>query len=83
MGSSSPILDNNSNTVNELPKLVTDEPYFSRYQFFFDPPHLSRQAKSDRRFMQRMYREKAQANIRDFYFIGMHLNNIINLWTRI
>uniref|UniRef100_A0A914IBF3 Uncharacterized protein n=1 Tax=Globodera rostochiensis TaxID=31243 RepID=A0A914IBF3_GLORO len=44
--------------------------HFSRFQFFFDPPHIQQLAKSDRRFLQRIFREKSHANIDAFYAIN-------------
>uniref|UniRef100_A0A183BKB4 MIF4G domain-containing protein n=1 Tax=Globodera pallida TaxID=36090 RepID=A0A183BKB4_GLOPA len=43
--------------------------HFSRFQFFFDPPHIQQLAKSDRRFLQRIFREKSHANVDAFYAI--------------
>jgi hypothetical protein len=45
--------------------------YFNRAKFFFNPPQIRQQMQMDRRFLQRLNREAAHANVESFFPIGL------------
>jgi hypothetical protein len=66
-----------ANKQNSLNFTECTQAYFNRAKFFFNPANIQKQARLDRRFLQRLNREAAHATVRSFFPIGIAKNGIV------